>query len=565
MNEKNPYTVGSQPYQPVPSRHQAAPAPHYQWQPSFFRRAPWLAIVSLFLAFLCAATSAIVIAVSDNEVADWRIQPAVILAFLSAVASALLLVTLRYGVAITWWRAVTDVQGTTLAKLHHIWDHGGGGGLRSALFAGRNMNKITIASIIIAITGIAYSPLLQRASHTRPVIRSSNTTLLIEMAKNFPPEAGGTIGSDGEPSINTNFLSAIQDWHSNNNMATNDEEGYTCNGTCNGYVAATGIMGDECAQTREQVDVLDAAKNHSYVFSVNFTHYEDVNGLATLEMTVKGLTEANDSCAGVLVTNTCKMHAGLVNFPLLIEQDNITFNSDISREFLSDPVNYAGDMPGAKLGDSIGPLGSLYWFGQTYFEANATLTFNETSGNYTTNLIGPFAAQYYDSNPDGSENLTQACQIQFTDPTADVIRAFSDVLFRGAYYSSGDDTLRSFPAVHTQPTLIYESVYSYLAIATALVFLAILAASSTLWGWWELGRKVSLSPLETGKAFGAHVLDDTNGPEDAGGLLRSFGGRKVRYGEMHSFRSNEVTAAILGVRQVGIEPGVISPRRNTRR
>lgn len=562
MDEKAPYVIGIQPYQPVPSHHQAPPVPQYHWQPAFFRRAPWFAILSIFLTFLCAAASAIVIAISDNQVAKWRLQPSVILALLSAVASALLLVALRYGVTISWWRAVIDPRGVTLAKLHHIWNHGGGGGILSAVLAGRDMNKIAVASIFIVVTSIIYSPLLQRASHTRSVIKSLNTTLMIDMATDFPVDAGGTVGYDGEPVLGPTFLSAIQDWYSGNNMATWDEEGYFCNGTCSGYLAAAGIMGDNCTQTREPMDVLKAGRDNSFVFSINFTRYEDDTGLPTLELAVKGLTEVNYSCVGVLVTNVCKMHVGTVNFPLIIKQNNITFDADASRQFISDPVAYAGDISTAKPGDPTGPLGALYWFGQTYFRANATLNYNQTSGNYTTSLIGFPAAQYYDSSP---SETAQNCVIQFTDPTADIIRAFSDVLFRGAYYDSPNETARSFTVLHTRPTLVYQSVYSFLAAATALVFLAIIAASSTLWGWWEVGRKVSLSPLETGMALGAHVLENADSPQDVKGLVRYVGERRVRYGETYGVGRDGSTRAVLGVGQLGLGSDPLAPRRNARR
>lgn len=384
MNEKASYTVGSQPYQPVPV-HQATPPPHYHWKPTFFRQAPWIAIASLLLAFLCAAASAIIITISDNAVAKWRFQPSVILAFLSAVASALLLIALRYGVTITWWRAVIAPQGTSLANLHCIWNYGGGGGILPALFAGRNMNKIAVAAVLIAITSIAYSPLLQRASHTRATTRTSNSTLFINMAKDFPIDAGGTIADNGEPGINPTMLAAMQDWYRRDNIATWHEMGYVCNGTCTGSVDATGIIveKDGYSQTREPMDILDAARNHSYIFSINFTRYENEKGLPTLEMAIKGLTEVNDSCMGIFVTNIYKMHVGTVNFPLVVQQENISFSDELPHA-LSDPVVYSGDTSAAKPGDPMGPLGALYSFGQTYFQGNASIRINETTGNYTT-------------------------------------------------------------------------------------------------------------------------------------------------------------------------------------
>jgi len=533
MNEKSPYAVGIQPYIAESSHQHAVPIQRSRSPFAIITHAPWLAILALICAFLCAAASTIIIIVSDDEVAHWKLQPSVIIALLSAITSALLLVVLRYGVAISWWRAVYHPQGTTLAKLHHIWDHGGGGGIYSALFAGRNMTKITVASVFIAVTGIVYSPLLQRATHTMSVTRSLEGSLMIDMLEEFPLEAGAIVGSGGEPNLNYPFLSAIQDWYSGDLMATWDQEGYSCNGTCKGYVSATGIVGNACEQNKEMVNVLEAAYD-SFVFSINFTHYGNESVTPTLEMTIKGLTEVSESCVGTLITNVCKIHVGKVNFPVIVKGDNITFDTDRARQFLSEPISYPGDMSSAKPGDMTGPLGALFWFGNIYFRGNSTMEFNKTSGNYSTNESGPTAAQYLDTNL----NVTQACQIGYTDPTENIIEAFSDVLFRAAYYWSTNDTTRSFSVSHTQPLLVYRSVYSYLSAATVLVFLAIIIASSTLWGWWELNRKVSLSPLETGKALGPQVLDSVNTPEDADGIVRYVGARKVRFGETFSAGMN---------------------------
>jgi hypothetical protein len=357
---------------------------------------------------------------------------------------------------------------------------------------------------------------------------------MIDLVEEFPLEAGATVGSGGEPNLNYPFLSAIQDWYSGDLMATWDQEGYSCNGTCKGYVSATGIVGNDCDQTKEPVNVLDAAYD-SFVFSINFTHYGSETVTPTLEMTVKGLVEVDESCIGTLITNVCKMHVGKVNFPLVIKGDNITFDTDRSRQFLSEPLVYPGDMSTAKPGELTGPLGALFWFGNIYFRGNSTMEYNKTSGNYSINESGPTAAQYLDTS---YRNTTQACQIGYTDPTEDIIAAFSDVLFRAAYYYSTNDSARSFPVSHAQPILVYRSVYSYLSAATALVFLAIVIASSTLWGWWELGRKVSLSPLETGKALGPQVLDNVNTPEDAEGIVRYAGARKVRFGETFGAGAN---------------------------
>ena len=56
------------------------------------------------------------------------------------------------------------------------------------------------------------------------------------------------------------------------------------------------------------------------------------------------------------------------------------------------------------------------------------------------------------------------------------------------------------------PTLLFHSDYRFLGAALAVMFVAFMALTALLWGWWDLERSVSLSPLETAKAFDAPLM-----------------------------------------------------------
>jgi hypothetical protein len=76
---------------------------------------------------------------------------------------------------------------------------------------------------------------------------------------------------------------------------------------------------------------------------------------------------------------------------------------------------------------------------------------------------------------------------------------------------------------------VYIVRYGWLMAAFTLVALACLAILPTYWGWWLLGRPVSLSPLEIAKAFDAPLLHgvDSNGTSKE--LARAIGDVRVRY------------------------------------
>lgn len=48
-------------------------------------------------------------------------------------------------------------------------------------------------------------------------------------------------------------------------------------------------------------------------------------------------------------------------------------------------------------------------------------------------------------------------------------------------------------------------------------------------GWWHLGRNVSMSPIETAKAFGALGLNIKDPHANAQGILEEIGDQEVRY------------------------------------
>jgi hypothetical protein len=76
---------------------------------------------------------------------------------------------------------------------------------------------------------------------------------------------------------------------------------------------------------------------------------------------------------------------------------------------------------------------------------------------------------------------------------------------------------------------VYAVRYGWLTGAVALIALSCLAILQTYWGWWLLGRPVSLSPLEIAKAFDAPLLHDADANGTSKELARAIGDVKVRY------------------------------------
>jgi hypothetical protein len=551
--------------EPPPAPYTATAHPGgYLWQPGFVHRAPWGALSALFLAVICAAISAAIIVISNQQVATWRIQPSVILGFLASLAAAMLVISLSSGVAITWWRSTLDLHGTTLAKLENIWNYGpiGGSGASGAWFAGRHVNKVAVASVLTAIASIAYSPLLQRASHFEATPISTNSSLSLAIRSILPDGYAGTVDytSHANTTVNGYFAAVIQNWWNGVNPTTLDQPGYACNDSCTGWVLSAGL-GYSCSSTQETVDLpIVAAVPNFYGFSTNFTRYDNDNSIPTLEVTVSFIQSVTEFCAATLVTNVCQIQSGTVNFPVEIQNTTISPNELIFNITNFVPYTSIGDMSTAKQGDPAGPLAALEWFGFQYLRANTTIRYDNVTNYYSEFASGVLALQSADTGNDFPPNSN--CPYQFIDPTQNILNSFNEVLFLAAIDADWTpQTIQTFPVVQTTNSLVYTSVYPYLAVASVILVIAILAISTTLYGWWDLGRDVSLSPLETAKAFGAPIFQHWNLHMDSKHLARDMGQRKFMYSEKDVTEDDGIARPMLQIAELNIGNQLREPQK----
>jgi hypothetical protein len=196
------------------------------------------------------------------------------------------------------------------------------------------------------------------------------------------------------------------------------------------------------------------------------------------------------------------------------------------------------------------------------FAAQANITFVAAWTSIRTQ--DPAANTYLQAPNDGSlDSINYTCT--WSDPTDDMISLAHELTLRAAIATSntlittqrlGED-LENIPDLLTQgqpeilaPNLtlvnrtidqevevamtfnetVYEAQPQWLAGAFTVIVMACLSIIPTYWGWWRLGRPVSMSPLEVAKAFDAPLMQqaDPNGTVDD--HLKKFGDTQVRYG-----------------------------------
>ncbi len=101
------------------------------------------------------------------------------------------------------------------------------------------------------------------------------------------------------------------------------------------------------------------------------------------------------------------------------------------------------------------------------------------------------------------------------------------------------------PYKNDERRTVYSTNPVYLALAVVVSLVGVLAVLPLYYGWWELGRPVSLNPLETGKAFGAPLFEGMNSNTHRSHILKQVGHEQVRYGVVEDKTEDESTCQLL--------------------
>ena len=505
---------------------------------SRFSRFPWLAIASLLIVLVCMGASAGIIVASDKRtVASWRVQPAVLLAILSSIANFALSAAFSTAVVVTWWLSAVD--GASLADLHYIWGRGEGLSFFPAFAAGANARKVVIAASFIAMVKFVNNPLLQRATHQRIEEIAVRETIRLNVVQYLPEGWLGTIvnASDADLRGSARGIATAQAWWWNDTMKTLDARGYFCDGMCEGNVLGAGIS-YKCSSSTRTLDLFTG--NGTVIFAINMTmSWQNSTGTPSLRLTTLHSSAIDDNCTSTLTIDTCNIEAGIVEYPITIQNSTVTLNLDrLNNSTVLSTYVYPGDLYTAEPGTPAGTLQGLNDFIGYYLTTATTLTTNPSVYSGYSML----ADMFYQSEPSSYDNYTfSTCHLKWSSPTQFVLNSMQDFMFRAALRASNNTEVQTFTALRTSPTQVFHSEYGYLAAAIVITLLGVSRVLFMLRGWWLLGRTVSLSPLEVAKAFCAPLMECAGHKFTVKEILEEFGQICVQY-------KNGVMVYVRGVR-----------------
>ena len=134
-----------------------------------------------------------------------------------------------------------------------------------------------------------------------------------------------------------------------------------------------------------------------------------------------------------------------------------------------------------------------------------------------------------------------SCMDTWTNPMEYIIEAAREISFRASIQYAHENTTNSQTTEFEKNIMqsVFETDYSKMAIALLVSMAGMLAILPLFWGFWELGRRVSLNPFEVVIAFlGMSETHPVMGKIDpnmnVGNILKStelIG--PVRYGAWH--------------------------------
>ena len=243
---------------------------------------------------------------------------------------------------------------------------------------------------------------------------------------------------------------------------------------------------------------------------------------------------------GRLTYHICTLQAGIVAYKVTLNGGTVSLLSNRSEdEFLTpmqvlfiDHQNLADhDASTLRSPSTMGgysTIGGFQYAGDVLFSSTATLNFGGAVSS--TVLDGSLANQQL-ANISGSD-----FKVSFTDPMPVMLDALRDIAFRASVRAAKDnaslpDAAQEVPFTGTDERTVYVTDRRYLAAAAVISLVSVAAVAATLWGWWELGREVSASPLEIAKAFGAPLLDGMGSNVSWDKIPKEVAREKIQYGE----------------------------------
>ncbi|KAL7929509.1 hypothetical protein V8C35DRAFT_315443 [Trichoderma chlorosporum] len=351
-----------------------------------------------------------------------------------------------------------------------------------------------------------------------------------------------------------------------------------CNGTCSGAVHAGGFTAD-CSTNSIVVNVasmvpqgggpgLQPSQTSMSPFNVSWTINLDPDGrTASISFLAYFVaTTSPKTCTlATMIQKQCQLKLATLEYPVQLQGDTLTFTEAIDNLTVVSIQPSAADLDiSGEIDDGfMGTQWTTVDFGIAATSIfTSTATYNWAGGLIQLAMPDVLSNQLVDIDSAGSSGCAT-----WTDSTSSMLSAINEMAFRVSLNASNVDYSNTteppppqmLTMTQTRDINVFKSDYRYLIASTILSLSFVLLITPTFYGWWLLGRNVSLNPIETAKAFDAALLQGpgSNAPQDE--LIRIVGMRRLKLGEVRL--DNQGTAE---TKIKLVDPAVaFAPRRGT--
>ncbi|PHH51565.1 hypothetical protein CFIMG_003385RA [Ceratocystis fimbriata CBS 114723] len=428
--------------------------------------------------------------VNGVAVSDWpypKAQPPTIVSLISAAGNHCLRVAIAEAVAVFFWKRA--FQPFPLANVHHYWV--AGQGIYCALQSILKVTGFAILSIIIHTSTLARDPCFQNSIRISERLHHANGTISVPASSSLDNYFAGTMmGRAQNVMISGNFSQVLTEYQQRSPITINSD----CP-NCTFSVKAFGFN-TECTTTTLPYNV------SSYIT----TGEKMAEGLDLLNVDVRSMTYSGTNegylnvtvsrrpsldCTGDMVVQTCFLYPATMKYNLQTDAGAVVFRNSSweSDEFI------ANTTMASPMGGLDGNLAAFQDFAYTLFHSEANLRWVGARGwDYShTGLV----ASTYIIPP------TADCGPAFKDPMDGIINGFREISLRTSLRQAIATTSEVQFVNYTSFTqrAVYQVEYQWVIGGFVVSFVGFAGVMVCLWGFWVVGRQVSMSPLEIARDF----------------------------------------------------------------
>jgi hypothetical protein len=379
------------------------------------------------------------------------------------------------------------------------------------------------------------------------VEQTSNTRLSVKMAPEIPDGYTGFLEtrSTSPTFFSQNFTPVVSEYYDRSNILIPDTG---CTGLCSTVLEGAGFaVTCNSYQTTYNLSVADI---HDANGDFDTDQPEIINGTDVFKsyfewsfaspsnLKINVQYKPGAGCEGLLLVTNCTLTTATVKYGAVIDGNQSSISLPTTSTIYDDEVISLYNTTVDSISGGNTTIGGLYLALSNRFDSSSNMRWTGAIG-YSLYTTGSTATQFVVPATNANASYDAECGLAFTDPTANLLANARELMFRTAVAAANSSNVQDVLALEEATIAVYESHYLYLALASIFTLLAIVLVIPTFSGYWNLGRQVSMSPIEIAKAFNAPLLKNGDSNAEVKQLIEELGERGARYGAVSNAIGNK--------------------------